>query len=99
MTNHALQNLSDKKHNKRQILPVANDLLALRSFLRESITALTADVIRNAMKEDWRKLAVLTLARLIIFNKRRGVIYAKGLAKGLDLPHSPCGKFILKMAA
>ena len=51
VTNHALQNLSYKKHNKPQILPATNDLLPLRSFLTESITALTADVIRNAMKE------------------------------------------------
>ena len=74
VTSHALQNLSYKKHNKPQILPVTNDLLALRTFLTESITALTADVRRNAMKENWRRLAVLALARLIIFNKRRGNI-------------------------
>ena len=71
---HALQNLSFKKHNKPQMLPVTNDLLVLRNFLTEKITALTAEVQKNAMKENWRRLAVLALARLIIFNKRRGNI-------------------------
>ena len=74
VTSHALQNLSFKKHNKPQMLPVTNDLLVLRNFLTEKITALTTEVQKNAMKENWRRLAVLALARLIIFNKRRGNI-------------------------
>ena len=74
VTSHALQNLSFKKHNKPQMLPLTNDLLALRNFLTENIAALTEEVRKNAMKENWRRLAVLALARLIIFNERRGNI-------------------------
>ena len=43
VTNHALQNLSFKKH-KPQVLPVTNDLLVLRNFLTENITAFTEEV-------------------------------------------------------
>ena len=71
---HALKNLSYRKHNRPQILPITNDLLVLRTFLKENITALTAEVREKVMKENWRRLAVLTLARLITFNKRRGNI-------------------------
>lgn len=61
VTRHALQNLSFKKHNKPQMLPVTNDLLVLRNFLTEKIKALTAEVRKNAIKENWRRLAVLAL--------------------------------------
>ena len=71
---HALKNLSYRKHNKPQILPITNDLLVLRTFLKENITSLTAEVRKKVRKENWRTLAVLTLARLIIFHKRRGNI-------------------------
>ena len=75
VTSHALQNLSFKKHNKPQMLPLTNDLLALRNFLTENIAALTEEVRKNAMKENWRRLAVLALARLIIFNERSQVTF------------------------
>ena len=72
VTTQALQNLSFKKHNKPQFLPITNDLLALRAFLNENILKLTEEVEKNPMKENWRKLANYALARMIIFNKRRG---------------------------
>ena len=70
VTSHALKNLSYRKHNRPQILPITNDLLILRTFLKENIT----EVREKVMKENWRRLAVFTLARLITFNKRRGNI-------------------------
>lgn len=72
VTSQALQNLSFKKHNKPR-LPITNDLMTLRTFLQDNILALTNEVHENPVKENWRKLAVLALARLIIFNKRRGI--------------------------
>ena len=56
------------------MLPVPNDLLVLRNLSTENITALSAEVRKNAMKENWRRLEVLALAILIIFNQRRGNI-------------------------
>ncbi len=73
VTSQALQNLSFKKHNKPCLLPITNDLMTLRTFLHDNILALTNEVHENPVKENWRKLAVLALARLIIFNKRRGI--------------------------
>ena len=49
-------------------------LLVLRNLLTENITALSAQLRKNAMKENWRRLAVLALAILIIFNQLRGNI-------------------------
>ena len=71
VTRHALQNLS---FNKPQMLLVPNYLLVLRNLLTENITALSTEVQKNAMKENWRRLAVLTLAILTIFNQHRGKI-------------------------
>ncbi len=73
VTSQALQNLSLKKHNKPRLLPITNDLMTLRTFLHDNILALTNEVRESPVKENWRKLAVLALARLIIFNKRRGI--------------------------
>ena len=70
-SNHS-QNLSFKKHNKPQLLPITSDLLALRAFLNEKILELTDEVEKNPMQENWRKLANSALTRLIMFNKRRG---------------------------
>jgi hypothetical protein len=55
VTSQALQTLAFKKHNKPQYLPVTNDLLILRKFLIENIPALTEEVRKNPVKENWRK--------------------------------------------
>ena len=66
---------AQKKHNKPQLLPATKDLQSLRMFLRDGIQTLTKEVRENPMRENWRKLAVLALARLMIFNKRRSMLY------------------------
>ena len=75
VSRQALQSLSTKKHNKPQLLPATKDLQSLRMFLRDGIQTLTKEVRENPMRENWRKLAVLALARLMIFNKRRSMLY------------------------
>ncbi|CAB4013410.1 Hypothetical predicted protein [Paramuricea clavata] len=54
VTSQALQTLTFKKHNKPQYLPVTNDLLILRKFLIEYIPALTEEVRKNPVKENWQ---------------------------------------------
>jgi hypothetical protein len=68
----ALNNLAVKKHNVPQLLPLTTDLLKLRKYLTEKLASLTEKVNEKVNKKDWRELAELCLARLIMFNKRRG---------------------------
>ena len=72
ITTPALGNLSTKKHNSPNLLPITNDLVALRKYLIEKILALTTQVSTNATRENFRELSEVSLARLIMFNKRRG---------------------------
>ena len=72
VTTPALDNLNVKKHNKPEVLPLTNDLLALRKYLVERIASLTDNVRKSTTRSNWRELAEVTLARLIMFNKRRG---------------------------
>ena len=91
VTSQALKNLSYKKHNKPQLLPITNDLLALRAFLADGISDLTKEVSKNAVKENWRKLAIFALARLIIFNKRRSMY---GFISSLHVKERIVGGFV-----
>ena len=72
VTTPALDNLNVKKHNKPEVLPLTNNLLALRKYLVERIASLTDNVRKSTTRSNWRELAEVTLARLIMFNKRRG---------------------------
>ena len=91
VTSQALKNLSYKKHNKPQLLPITNDLLALRAFLADGISDLTKEVSKNAVKENWRKLAIFALACLIIFNKRRSMY---GFISSLHVKERIVGGFV-----
>lgn len=72
VTNPALRCLAFRKHNAPQYLPLTDDLLLLRKYLIDQIETVTKKVESQPNKENWRELAVVTLARMIIFNKRRG---------------------------
>ena len=72
LSSHALGDLSFKKHNKPRLIPVTEDLMKLREHLVKEISRLTEIVKSDANPENWRELAEVTLARLTIFNKRRG---------------------------
>lgn len=72
ITTPAHGNLALKKHNAPNLLPLTNDLLALRTYLVQKIETLTPDVSNDANQENFRELAEVSLARLIMFNKRRG---------------------------
>lgn len=75
VTAPALDNLSLKKHNKPQVLPLTNDLLEVRNYIVKRIAYLTEKVMKSTTRDNWRELAEVTLSRLIMFNKRRGKHY------------------------
>ena len=56
ITTPALGNLSTKKHNAPNLLPITNDLVALSTYLIEKIISLTKEVSTNANQENFREL-------------------------------------------
>ena len=67
-----IKNMNLKKFNKCQLLPITDDLLKVRSYMKENIPLFTKDLFKEPTLQNWRKLAELTGSRLTIFNRRRG---------------------------
>ena len=67
-----LKNMDTNKFNKLQLLPITEDLLKIRGYMKDNIPAFTKSLHENPKIETWRKLAELTGSRLTIFNRRRG---------------------------
>ncbi|XP_028414257.1 uncharacterized protein LOC114537315 [Dendronephthya gigantea] len=72
ITSPAHDNLGEKKNNKPDVLPLTSDLLKLRDYLLRAISEKTESLKQDANKENFRALSEVCLARLIMFNKRRG---------------------------
>ncbi|XP_028415486.1 uncharacterized protein LOC114538508 [Dendronephthya gigantea] len=72
ITSPAHDNLGLKKTNKPDVLPLTSDLMKLRDYLLEAIKKGTENLRRDRNKENFRVLSEVCLARLIMFNKRRG---------------------------
>ena len=69
---HSLTTLKTRKFNKVELLPLAEDLEKLRKSVISKMSS-SADVLEQQPQlEVWSDLAQATLARLVMFNKRRG---------------------------
>ena len=68
ITTPAHENLALKKDKAPNMLSVTNDLLVLRNYLIKQIKTQTDEVLKHANQGYFRH----SLARLIMFNKRRG---------------------------
>ena len=66
----ALQTSATKKLNKIQLLPLTEDLLKVREFLKNEIPKLTDALNEKATAENWRYLVELVGIRLTMFNRR-----------------------------
>ena len=64
----ALATLYRKKVSKEELLPVTEDLVKLNAYLHSETKNLLINIHDYS---SWRKLAEITLARIILFNKRR----------------------------
>ena len=71
ISSRSLASLLSRKQNKIEYLPLAEDLSLLRKHLDSKIVALSKVLTETKTVESWNKLAKATLARIIIFNKRR----------------------------
>ena len=70
-----LKNMDLNKFNKVQLLPITEDLLKIRSFMKKEIPRLTEEVLQNTTLANWRSLTELCGIRLTIFNRRRGILF------------------------
>ena len=68
----ALNTLKRRKDHEVQILPLTEDLVKVKDHMVKEMDKKVKDVLSNHDYFTWRKLAQMTMARLILFNKRRG---------------------------
>ena len=72
VSHHSLSSLSTSKFNKVQLLPLADDLDKLRKFVLVKMSSGVQLLEEEPRRQAWNDLAQATLARLVMFNKRRG---------------------------
>lgn len=81
VSHHSLSTLGASKYNKVEILPLAEDLEKLRKSILFKISSSTQILSEQPQLGAWSQLAQATLARLVIFNKRRGGEASKMLSE------------------
>jgi len=72
VSSHALRTMTVKNMSQTHMLPLAEDLQKLQSFLKASADSLMKNVKHHPRLKDWSQLARVTLTQLILFNRRRG---------------------------
>lgn len=70
ISSSALATLYTKKMNASNLLPLTEDLVKFNNFIEKEIKNLMCVITQND-KIDWKRLCSLTLAKIILFNKRR----------------------------
>ncbi|KAL7639111.1 UNVERIFIED_CONTAM: hypothetical protein RMT77_010645 [Armadillidium vulgare] len=63
--------LHESKENKNDNLPATEDIVTLSKSINERISLGVLKLKENVSEHNWRKLANVVLAHLILFNKRR----------------------------
>jgi hypothetical protein len=72
ISSSALQTLMTNKANKSQGLPLTEDIKKLQSLLKGKTRELVVLLQKSVTKSVWDDLNQVTLARLVMFNRRRG---------------------------
>ena len=67
-----LKTMVVNKFNKVMLLPLTEDLMKIRTFLKQKIPELTLKLNDDATLSTWRSLVEAVGIRLTIFNRRRG---------------------------
>ncbi|KAH3877864.1 hypothetical protein DPMN_001743 [Dreissena polymorpha] len=68
----ALHTLTDNKRNKQKMLPLSEDISKLQTHLQRTSESLTEALEERFFKHNWELLSKVTLAKLVLFNRRRG---------------------------
>ena len=72
IASNAHNTLKRRKDQTVEVLPLTDDLRQLREYQMKLMKQCIDQIQEIAMYSTWRKLAQLTMTRMIIFNKRRG---------------------------
>ena len=92
VSSNALKTLHGRKRNKAKLLPLASDTLKLNEHLSSESKKAKEELRTNAdsnVSVLYRKLSELTLARIIVFNRRRQGEVSK--MKQVDFTSRPQG--------
>ncbi len=68
----ALRKLGDNAFKKSPDMPKTEDLIKLRDHLLRKISLATKALLLEPILTYWRRLAELSVARILLFNKQRG---------------------------
>ncbi|XP_028428579.1 uncharacterized protein LOC114552135, partial [Perca flavescens] len=71
VSHSALNTLSDAKYNKPSTLPFTEDVQILHQYLEKSAESAFCSLKEEATTQNYAQLAKLTLAQIIVFNRRR----------------------------
>ena len=77
----AHQSASERRFNKKDLLPVTKDLVKLKAYHSTMIPKCIVALEEEPIMTNWQNLARVVLSSLILFNKRRGEEPAKMLLK------------------
>ncbi|XP_056001324.1 uncharacterized protein LOC125677270 [Ostrea edulis] len=72
VSSSAFQTLASNKLNKGHGLPLAEDIQKMQTLLKEKTEELVIQLQKSVKKSVWDELNQVTLARLVMFNRRRG---------------------------
>ena len=67
-----LRHMYDQKLNRRDEIPLTEDLVKLSKVIKDDIVRLTSEMEIDPTKTNGRELSEAVLCHLIVFNKRRG---------------------------
>ena len=90
ISSNALETLHKQKFNAPKRIPLAEDIKTLNTFLKSKTKSAVEDLEKKPSPTTWRNLSELTLAQVVLFNRRRGgeaqrieiAGYTQGLAHG-----------------
>ncbi|KAE8277669.1 hypothetical protein D5F01_LYC24330 [Larimichthys crocea] len=71
VSSRALQTLKEVKWNTPQLLPFTEDVKNMHMHLEKCREECQKNLKNNPHKKTWTKLAIVTLAEVILFNRRR----------------------------
>lgn len=71
ISSNALSTLYKRKINQPQLLPLTSDIIKINEFINVNIHKYRIELEQSLSAEKWQSLAYITLARIILFNKRR----------------------------
>ncbi|XP_054863090.1 uncharacterized protein LOC118469983 [Amphiprion ocellaris] len=71
VSHRALSTLSDAKYNKPSTLPFTQDVQILHKYLEKTAERAVCDLNEETTTQNYAQLAKVTLAQIIVFNRRR----------------------------